>query len=590
MGALKEAPNSNERARASSHPRRGGQPSGPLVRPQANPGRFSSAPRYNLRILRSLADWIVDNRGADALVQVARSAGLEASDVDGSSRWTGLEQIDAFLAHARTFVPDDEAFKRACVHRLAESLGPLRLLLWATSPGALYRQSKRNYHLIADDCEPEVMSSTRTSMHVRFPIKRGRLFCLLSQAQTAELPALWGLPRAHLVEEACGGLGDDSCVWRLRWFDARQWLPGALGLACGVAAAIGLHVAGLGAPAAWLAVPALGSALGTLYESRRTGHANQEVGRESEDALRVLLEEEADARRELLALTQRQRDWSRMLEEDINERSSEFQSVVARLQDGQQARETSLRGVSHDLRNPLTVLVGGVSLLRQSRTLGVEERAVLDDFELATDRMRALTDELMRVATSKKTLMRLSPQRLEVASLSERLRRRIRALVHGKDIRASVFRTREAPDSFQIDPLLFDRVVDNILTNAAKYTERGSIVVEVDGTPKTLVIKVSDTGRGIGPAELGRIFQPGGSEEGSRASGSWGVGLSVVVQLLGQIGGRLEVMSKPNQGTTLWLYFPISENHVVPAASESQLEDYPNLLNRVVTIRKVFSA
>jgi signal transduction histidine kinase len=102
-----------------------------------------------------------------------------------------------------------------------------------------------------------------------------------------------------------------------------------------------------------------------------------------------------------------------------------------------------------------------------------------------------------------------------------------------------------------------DRVVDNLLTNAAKYTERGAVVVELDGAPGFLVLKVSDTGCGIEAEAMGRIFQPGGSPVDARRGDSFGVGLSVVIRLLEQIGGRLEVMSKPGEGTTFWIFLPL---------------------------------
>jgi signal transduction histidine kinase len=202
--------------------------------------------------------------------------------------------------------------------------------------------------------------------------------------------------------------------------------------------------------------------------------------------------------------------------------------------------------------------------------------------------MEALLAELMTIATQQKALAQRTPEKLEVAPLTERLRRRLRALVQGKDIRSSAFKTREAPESIETDLLLFDRVVDNLLTNAAKYTERGSIVVEIDGTTERLTLKISDTGRGISPEQIEGAFTPQGSERVARAKGSHGVGLSVVVQLLGEVGGRLEVMSKPASGTTFWVHFPLvlTARVKAPSAGEGLIEHYKDVLDRVVTIRR----
>ncbi|MEO6418804.1 MAG: HAMP domain-containing sensor histidine kinase, partial [Polyangiaceae bacterium] len=379
--------------------------------------------------------------------------------------------------------------------------------------------------------------------------------------------------------------GDDACNFHYRWYDTKRWLPILGGLAAGLAAMFALPP-----DVARFALPILGAALGFIHELRRTEAANLVTRDEVTDALRVLAEEGGEARREIMAINQRQRDWSRMLEEVAAERASAVQATIARLDELQTVRENKLLGVTHDLRSPLTVIAAATSYLNEYADKLPDGAAVVDDLTQAVARMKRMTQDLMQLATAQSSIMQLAPQRIDVGPLTETLRRRIRALVHGRDIRASVFGTREAPDSIQTDPLLFDRVIDNLLGNAAKYTARGSIVLEVDGIPGFLVIKISDTGRGIEPEALEKTFTPGGSDPSQRANDSYGVGLSVVVQLLGQVGGRLEVMSKPGSGTTFWVYFPVNTGRLslVPPRENSPgiAEPYRDLLTRVVTIRK----
>ena len=276
-----------------------------------------------------------------------------------------------------------------------------------------------------------------------------------------------------------------------------------------------------------------------------------------------------------------------MLEVDAADRSAQMQRVADSLHQLQEQRDTKIRGFSHDLRNPLTVIRSGVEYFRP---YGDEEgQAVLADLDAAIEQMRRLLEDLMTMVTQKSPMAQLTPQRLEVVPLTDRLRRRLRALVQGKDIRATVFKTREAPDYIDADPVLFDRVVDNLLTNAAKYTEHGSIIVEVDGTTEFFTLKVSDTGRGIPNEQLEHAFSPEGSDRSHRAKDSYGVGLSVVVELLGQVGGRLEVMSKPSSGTTFWVHFPLTAPPRVrsmPSEAERPTENYKDVLLRVVTIRR----
>ena len=548
--------------------------------------------QLNARILHPLARYLREQHGEDALARAATAGSLEPTVLDGRTLWVPLAQVHKLLEVARSYCADDDEFKRASSYRLAEGYGAIRFVLWATSPQNVYLQAMKTFRMVCSYGENEVVSTDRNHLHVRFrtDAHEHRLVCLVRQAQIGALPTLWNLPPAIINENACISRGDPYCGYELRWYDRKRWLPTALGLVAGFGTYAGLALLGHHEVSA-AAIPLLGGALGYIFEMNRTGAANLAVREEVNEALRQLAREETEARHEILALHQRQRDWTRMLEDDAAERSAMLQRVADRLHRLQEVRDTKILGFSHDLRNPLTVLQAGTEYLRDYVDLiGDEGDAVLGDIERAIEQMRRLLEDLMMMATQQATLAQLAPQRLDVPPLTDRLRRRLRALVQGKDIRASVFKTREAPESIETDPLLFDRVVDNLLTNAAKYTDRGSIVVEVDGTTEYLTLKVSDTGRGISPEQIDRAFTPEGSDRNARAKNSYGVGLSVVVQLLGQVGGRLEVMSKPDSGTTFWVHFPLSpRTRSKPPMLESDrpIEKYKDVLNRVVTIRRV---
>jgi signal transduction histidine kinase len=208
----------------------------------------------------------------------------------------------------------------------------------------------------------------------------------------------------------------------------------------------------------------------------------------------------------------------------------------------------------------------------------------LTEMEEAAQRMNRLVRDFLVAATSRSgDLVALQAAPLEVPPLVDSLRRRLQAQVLGKDIRVSVFASREAPAQILCDPLLFDRVVDNLLTNAARYTRQGSIVVDLSGTSDGLAVKISDTGEGLGDDELRLVFRPGETGRAGQED-SHGLGLSIVVRLLDQVGGRLEVLSRPGMGTTFWAHFPLAprpEGDRAPGGRDT-LED---AIDRVVTIR-----
>ncbi len=557
-----------------------------------SPSTTGSA-EYNAKILLPFARWLGANRGAELPLRIGTQAGVDPSQLDGGNHWISQAQFESFLEGARAEMTSDEEFRGAAVYRMAEGYGPMRFALWATTPSAIYSLAEQTYKLVCTIGQPKIVSLSRTALHVRFDgiRKISRLNCLVRQAQTADIPTLWKLPRATVHEISCVAKGDAACEYQLRYFTRRSWLPSLLGTVAGATAATLAARFGVLEAVAMMSLPALGGAIGFAFEQHRTGRANLAVGEEQNRALRELASEEAEARRELLAFHHRQREWSRVLEHEAAGRAATIQRVIERMQQSQEARVRELRGFSHDLRSPLLVMQSGLEYLgANAHRLGNEGPQVLQELEDAVERMRRMLRELMEISAGQTSLAhQLAPEPLEVEALTERLRRRLRAMVHGRDIRASVFRTREAPDTILADSLLVDRITDNLLSNAAKYTERGSIVVEVDGSPGFLVLKVSDSGRGIDPETIDQVFQPGGSEQATRSANSYGLGLSVVVQLLDKIGGRLEVMSKPAVGTTFWIYLPVKPTaKSLPPTNDA--EPRSDIIGKIVKIRKAKSA
>jgi signal transduction histidine kinase len=555
---------------------------------------------FSLRILWSLARWVEDKKGSAALAQLAAEAGVSPQDFDGSTRWVSHEQFEEILTHARELAASEAEFTAACTYRIAESYGALRYMVWALSPQQVCDSAVKLSTMVTKAGRFEVLRSERAAFDVRYrtTASESRLMCLSRQAQWAAGPTMWGLPAAQLTEHGCVANGDEFCEYHLTWFERSRRLPILIGLVIGIGAALLARGSASANMILVVALPLLGAVTGYVLELRRTAVINLKLGQDMNRVLRDLGETEAETRSEIVALHQRQREWIRLMEQQVTERTMTLERVVEGLDGLQQSRVSTIRGFSHDLRNPLFVVRGNTQFLRE-RFNGGEEGDALRDMEVAAIQIETMLSKLMEVATAETGFVKLAPRPVVVAPLAETFRRRLRALVHGRDIKVSVFCTREAPDEIVIDPLVFDRVVDNLLTNAAKYTDRGSILLEVSGTPaaatngsvvaneasKTgfLTLKLSDTGQGIPVSEVERIFRPRPAEEPKKPN-SYGIGLSSVVRLLAQIGGRLDVMTKADVGTTFWAHFPVTPPETKRAVmGDDNLE---SMITRVVTIRK----
>ena len=274
---------------------------------------------YDLRILWPLVRWVEKNHGAKAVRDLVEGTGVTLDMIDLKSRWVSIATFETILARARTLMPDDATFLRACAHRIKEAYGPIRYLLWAASPGAVYGQTVKTYRLISTVGKPSIVAQDRTHFHMRIePDGRAisRLTCLLRQAQCSALPTLWGLPAAYVREDACIARGDPTCELHFHWYAARRWLPGVLGAGVAALIAYALLRLGVASPATPLASALIGGLLGYLAEARHSDRINERTRREVMEALQQLAREEAESRSDLLQMHSRQKDWTRLVEED----------------------------------------------------------------------------------------------------------------------------------------------------------------------------------------------------------------------------------------------------------------------------------
>ena len=543
----------------------------------------------SIRIVWCPAMFVRDRMGAEKLDELTRAAGFTVADVDTGKRWISVRQISVFLQSVRALVSDEKGFEEACLHRLNESYGPVRYLLWATTPKAVLKLAVSVLKpLLSRVSQYETIAEEPFGIQLRYtsdvPAHETRLLCIGRRVQAMALPTLWGLPTARVTEHSCIARGDASCEYHFRWYAKARWFPAALGAIVGAAGAAILVFLGLSERALPVVLPMLGAALAWIYELRRTEAANLALGSEIQGALRAFADEAAQSREEIFALHQRQQDWTRLLEEQVAERTDAVNSIVERIQQLREQREQNLRGLSHDLRNPMTAIRLTLGLLQAFVPATPRVTETFEDMHASMTRMDNILNELMQSALMESSRVRLVAASLDVQAAAARLERRARAIVYGRDIRVSIHCAENVPATIETDLMIFDRVTDNLLTNAAKYTDHGRLELELDGGRRDyLSLRVTDTGRGIDPEDLKQIFMPGGSAARSRAANSFGVGLSVVVQLLDQVGGRLEVESVPARGTTFRVLFPVRINVAELSPRNSDIRE---LNARVVTIRE----
>lgn len=533
-----------------------------------DPAALARKPEVSVRTMASLVAFLVDRHGEAKTRELLSEGALTLEEVQGGSAWLSVAQSAAFFTAVRGFLGSDEAFVDANGYRAREAMGPAAYLSWAARPGAVMDLGFRSLEFFSRVANGTVVARTPGYLKARYTssYKEPRVLCLARVGAMRALPTIWGLPPAAVHELSCIGWGDECCEYELTW---REPVTHTLALLGGVLGAIGVAIM------TWLKIPPLmtwplpifAAAVGHFADLRVRRAAELRENEELRTHLTSLTREADEARREFVALSERERDWLVSVESELESRDIAWREAMTTFEGREKESRGVLRAVSHDLASPIMVLQTNIHYLRMLAESGEKvEPAVLDELGGAAARVEKLLEELNGLSWgADKARSKQVIDTIEVANLADRLDRRIHAFALGRKIRTSVLTTRTAPESIDVEMATLDRVLDNLLTNALKYTSEGSVIVELSGVDDFLVVQISDTGRGIAPDMLEKVFQPEGSNPAFRAPGSRGIGLSLVVRLTARLGGRVEVMSRLNKGTTFWVYVPL----VPPAAPPS---------------------
>lgn len=223
-------------------------------------------------------------------------------------------------------------------------------------------------------------------------------------------------------------------------------------------------------------------------------------------------------------------------------------------------RRDFVANVSHELRSPITSLKALAETLQAG---AADDPLVRDDFlariEGEADRLAQMVEELLELARIEAGRERFEPRWCDLAEIVATAVERLRPQSERAklDLRGP---GREQHVAALADPEMLDHTVTNILHNAIKFTGPGGrIVVEVHHGEHSAGLSVRDTGMGIAPEDLGRLFERFYKADRSRSGGGTGLGLAIAKHLIGRHGGRLWAESDgPEQGATFFVELPLT--------------------------------
>ncbi|MET0520034.1 MAG: hybrid sensor histidine kinase/response regulator [Burkholderiaceae bacterium] len=247
--------------------------------------------------------------------------------------------------------------------------------------------------------------------------------------------------------------------------------------------------------------------------------------------------------------------------------NQQLRLALQQAESAMQAKTRFLASASHDLRQPMhTLSLFGAALMM--RPLDEATASIGRSMNQALQSLASQMDALLDISKLDAQVVPVSNQVFNLSQWLAQLCRELQPAAQRKGLSLSL----DCPDGVYVetDPLLLERVLRNLIDNAIKYTDRGTVQVSVREQPEDEVwrVRVQDSGRGIAAAEQARIFEEFyqiGNPERDRAKGL-GLGLSIVSRLVDLLDLHLSLESQPGVGTSFSLNITAASGQQVQAA------------------------
>ncbi len=226
------------------------------------------------------------------------------------------------------------------------------------------------------------------------------------------------------------------------------------------------------------------------------------------------------------------------------------------------AKNEFLTNMSHEIRTPMNGILGMLQLLAMT-DLTDEQTEYLESVEISSSRLLELLDNILNISRLEAERMTVTPTRFSLRQCIENALGLVALKTASKQLSINIELSSGLPEQIIADSQHLLQILGHVLGNAAKFTEHGAITISADaeeqhGSGISIHIKVIDTGVGIAPDAMHRIFDLFSQADGSavrRFEGA-GLGLTISRKLIEQMGGSIAAESSPGHGTTIHLRFP----------------------------------
>lgn len=238
------------------------------------------------------------------------------------------------------------------------------------------------------------------------------------------------------------------------------------------------------------------------------------------------------------------------------------------------AKSRYVIGLSHELRTPLNAVLGYAQVLERDEAIPRERKASIQVIRRSAEHLSGLIDGLLDISRIEAGRLQVSTDTVNIHEFLDQIVAMVRLQAQAAGLSFDFSRAPNLPALVRTDEKRLRQILVNLLSNAIKFTDKGKITLDVAYRSQVATFRITDTGRGIAPEDLERIFEPfgRGSSEAVHRTPGLGLGLTITKLLAQTLGGSIDVTSEPGKGSTFTVRLMLAAlNGPAPALAADRL-------------------